>query len=145
MKWFLCCVLTLGLLACGDDDGGSPNHDAGDDDAGHTDAGDTDAIVADASKGDAGNDAATESCGPLIGRTDACDACLRDSCCFELNACGSDAACNALVQCLRGCDEADAATDCMGTCVSAGVPSTYNPLLICGANGCADECPFSSP
>lgn len=142
MKWLICLAVALTTAACGDDDGGPRLDAAAEDDAGGHD----DASLADSGATDADTDAANATCGSLSGRTDTCDTCLRDSCCFSLTACGNDAACAALVQCLRGCDDPDASTDCMGACVTAhSVPLTYNPLVICQANECADECPFSSP
>jgi hypothetical protein len=141
MKWLLWSVLAIGLLACGDDDGGR-TVDAGDNDAGATDA----ATQADAADG------AVVGCGPLTGRTTECDTCLQANCCTALAACGNDIHCSLLVPCLRACDEPDAATDCMSACIADhGVPSTYNPLVLCGSGTgvgegkCKTECPFSSP
>lgn len=139
MKWLLI-GLVLGLVACGDDDGGT-QVDASDDDAGGEDA-----SLRDAADTDAGGDAGPISCGPLTGRTPGCDTCLRANCCFELAACGSDLTCPDLVACLRTCDDADASNDCTATCVGThGLSSAYNPLVLCGAGACAAECPFASP
>lgn len=135
MKWMLWSVLAIGLVACGDDDVGTVM-DASDDDGGN---------AADSATPDAA-DGAVVSCGPLTGRTTECDDCLQANCCVTLAACGNDIHCGLLVPCLRGCDDPDASTDCMSGCISGhGVPPTYNPLVLCGANNCATDCPFSSP
>lgn len=139
MKWFVCGVVAVALVACGDDDEGVRDaavQDAADQDSGSEDAGSTDAAT----------DSAVMSCGPLMGRTPACNTCLQAACCTELAACGGDPDCAGLVSCFRACDEPDGSMDCMSACVTThGVSPAYNPLLLCGADDCMTECPFSSP
>lgn len=140
MKWLLCSVLALGLVACGDDDGAAKV------DAGHQGGNDSGTTDSGASGDGAVRDSAVVSCGPLTGRTDTCDECLQTNCCEPLRACGGDVHCVGLVECLRACDGGDASTTCMSDCVGVhNVSVAYNPLILCGDADCETECPFSSP
>ena len=143
--WLPALVLVVATAtACGDDDAPAPKPDASDTDAGSDDAGHRDAATHDASA-DAGHDAGPMSCGTLTARSAECDTCLHDGCCAELLDCSNDTGCTDLVTCIRDCD-GDASTDCPGNCVLAhGFSPKYNGVVICMANQCAAECPFTSP
>ncbi|MCA9684805.1 MAG: hypothetical protein KC457_21650, partial [Myxococcales bacterium] len=68
---------------------------------------------------------------------DMCDACVKDSCCMELEACVADEDCT----CLLGCfGMGGSPQQCFGQCGVMQPPATFLAFGGCIQDSCANQC-----
>lgn len=135
-------------LACGSDDSGKNEFDAGTSGgSGGTagSAGSGGAITGGTGGGSAGQAGAAgaASCGDF-GQDQACKDCLKTNCCSEGGNCDKNTDCKGMVECARKCpDPTDVNSTCMQQCITDhnGGGSFYNPIILCQSNSCS-QCNF---
>ena len=70
---------------------------------------------------------------------DTCTTCLKQSCCTPLQGCSGSAECNALVNCVAGCNGVDACnTNCVNAHPDGQVP--VKAVIDCGTESCEAPC-----
>lgn len=90
---------------------------------------------------DSGNDTCS-AVGPgktFDSGTQMCNDCAASSCCSQAQACANSPTCNALVQCLNGCN---GDKTCWNNCAQAysSAVSTYNAFANCVSSNCSSQC-----
>jgi hypothetical protein len=118
-------------------DGDPGDGDPGDGDPGDGDPGDGDPGDGDPGDGDPGDGDPSGVCDPAPG-DDACDECVKDSCCDRLTACMEDAGCVCVLECVEA-DEGDSA-QCHTQCGAEQPIIAFGQLLGCTQAMCAAEC-----
>jgi hypothetical protein len=99
-------------------------------------AGDSSVGGASGASGSGPTDAAKDGpCGPLSGGGSACDTCQDDNCCSELTACGADADCTTILQCLQG---GESVPTC--TALVPGGSTVFTAFAACVQQNCANRC-----
>src|SRR5579871_4259885 len=78
-------------------------------------------------------------CGNRVWPSDACAACVDNSCCAPANACATDVNCNDLVSCEANCQDMTCDASCR-TRYPAGVTG-YDAVKSCVTMSCAAMCP----
>jgi hypothetical protein len=80
------------------------------------------------------------SCGVLVFRSAACDACMAQNCCSDGAACSNDADCLALAQCVQVCQVGD--TQCISDCETVHPIGLleYMTLSRCLEASCSGRC-----
>ena len=154
---FLGLILPLGLLGCAEDplgveddtatggtevgegdtgtEVGDGDGDTGDGD-GDTGDGDGDTGDGDGDTGDGDGDGDLGVCAPADTDT-LCEACVKDSCCAQVEACDANLACTCLVECLG---DGGTQQQCNQACGVMGINQPFNQLTICSGTNCGVEC-----
>ena len=140
MRSYLCCAITLGLLAlgCGDDTTGTRGGGGttASTTTGSTTGTTTSTTTVTTSTGTATSTSTGMAVCPPDPNDSACLACSKASCCDQTTACMADAAC---VTCMACVDMGNAEQ-----CVQTGDCDLSNPATAdgyeCTANACSDEC-----
>ena len=67
----------------------------------------------------------------------ACDTCLEQTCCEDVNACFTDSDCLALLDCILACPAGDAGASCQNTC-GGQHPNSINKIQL--VDSCLQNC-----
>lgn len=69
----------------------------------------------------------------------ACDQCILDACCADALACGNDADCVTLENCVGNCSDSDCVQGCANSSSSSAI-DVYNTLITCATDHCKSAC-----